>query len=119
MGIADSRIAGVRGTGYTATTLHGNEVTRTIVAAAEELVNKGAGAIILGCAVSALALLRKCFGGVADADFDVQGMAPQRKEIEDKLRERVGKHIYLIDSVQAAIEHAAGLSRMKLAHVSV
>lgn len=52
MGIAHSRIAGVRGTGFTAITLHGSEVTDTILEAAVELVNKGAGAIILGCAVS-------------------------------------------------------------------
>ncbi|KAK9898152.1 hypothetical protein P389DRAFT_149386 [Cystobasidium minutum MCA 4210] len=96
MGIAHSRIAGVRGTGFTAITLHGSEVTDTILEAAVELVNKGAGAIILGCA----------------------GMAPKRKELEDKLRERVGKHIHLIDGVQAAIEAAAGLSRMDIAHRS-
>lgn len=52
MGIAESRIAGVRGTGYTAVTLHGDDVSQTILEAALELVNKGAGAIILGCAVS-------------------------------------------------------------------
>jgi Asp/Glu/hydantoin racemase len=53
MGIADSRVAGVKGTGYIATELHGSDVSDSILDAAEELVlSKGAGAIVLGCAVS-------------------------------------------------------------------
>ena len=53
MGIADSRVAGIKGTGYIATDLHGSDVSNSILDAAEELVlSKGAGAIVLGCAVS-------------------------------------------------------------------
>lgn len=52
MGVAESRVAGVKGTGYNAIGLHGSDVSRTILSAAEELVDKGAGAIVLGCAVS-------------------------------------------------------------------
>lgn len=37
-----------------------------------------------------------------------------RQKLEDELRQRVGRHIYLIDGVQAAIEMATGLSRMRM-----
>jgi allantoin racemase len=52
MGIAESRITGVKGTGFNAISLHGNSVNTAILDAAEELVKKGAGAIVLGCGVS-------------------------------------------------------------------
>lgn len=67
MGVAESRVAGIKGTGYNAIGLHGSDVSRTILSAAEELVHKGAGAIVLGCAVGNISLLMKptvtiCFG---------------------------------------------------------
>lgn len=46
--------------------------------------------------------------------YVAQGMAPMREELETNLRARVGKHIYIIDGVQAAIEMAAGMSRMRM-----
>jgi hypothetical protein len=42
-------------------------------------------------------------------------MAPLRQELETALAKRTGKHTYLIDGVQAAIESAAGMARMKMA----
>lgn len=42
-----------------------------------------------------------------------------REDLEKRLRDRVGKHIYLIDGVQAAIEMAAGMSRMRMSAKAV
>lgn len=54
LGIADSRISGVRGTGFDALSLHGNNAETALLGAALHLVEQGAEAIVLGCAVSFL-----------------------------------------------------------------
>lgn len=96
MGIADSRITGIRGTGFNALNLHGGSASDALLDASMQLVEKGAGAIVLGCA----------------------GMAPMTASMEQAIRAKAGRHIPVIDGVQAAIELGIGFGRMKLRTMS-
>lgn len=108
----------MRGTGFDALSLHGNSASDALLGASLDLVAKGAGAIVLGCAVSSRGpTLNETFGPGLRRTFSstmFQGMAPLTADMEKAIANKVGRHIPVIDGVQAAVEMGIGLARMKL-----
>lgn len=93
LGVADSRIAGVRAAGLPVLGLHGDEAMSLLVkTSVEQVREKGADVVVLGCA----------------------GMAPLTHEIERRVKSEVAKQVPVIDGVQSAVETLVGFARMRL-----
>ncbi|ODO05260.1 hypothetical protein L198_01952 [Cryptococcus wingfieldii CBS 7118] len=90
LGISSGRYTGTKGTGFSAISLHGAGPADALLQASVDLVAKGARVIILGCA----------------------GMAPMRASLEADLAKKSGRHVPVIDGVQAAVDAAIGYARM-------
>ncbi|WWD18479.1 hypothetical protein CI109_102931 [Kwoniella shandongensis] len=93
LGISPTRYTGTKGTGFNAISLHGDGPSSALLEASTSLVERGAKVIVLGCA----------------------GMAPMRADLEDKIAQRAGFPVPVVDGVQAAIDMAIGFARMGLA----